>query len=53
MRVPLSWQRRRRLQENIGANSIKLSAEELQKLEAINVTGNVQGARGTGRETYG
>jgi aryl-alcohol dehydrogenase-like predicted oxidoreductase len=45
--------RRERLQENIGADSIELTTEELKKLDAINAAGNVQGARGTGRETYG
>jgi aryl-alcohol dehydrogenase-like predicted oxidoreductase len=52
--VPIPGTRRlERLQENTGADSIELTAEELQKLDAINATGNVQGARGTGRETYG
>ncbi len=52
--VPIPGTRRlERLQENIGADSIELTAEELEKLDAINATGNVQGARGTGRETYG
>jgi hypothetical protein len=39
--------------ENIGADSIELTAEELKKLDAINTAGNLQGACGTGRETYG
>jgi hypothetical protein len=39
--------------ENIRADSIELTAEELKKLDAINTDGNVQGARGTGRGTYG
>jgi aryl-alcohol dehydrogenase-like predicted oxidoreductase len=52
--VPIPGTRRlERLQENIGADSVELTAEELEKLDAINVAGNVQGARGTGRETYG
>ncbi len=52
--MPIPGTRRlERLQENIGADSIELTAEELEKLDAINATGNVQGARGTGRETYG
>ncbi len=52
--VPIPGTRRlERLQENIGADSIELTAQELEKLDAINATGNVQGARGTGRETYG
>jgi aryl-alcohol dehydrogenase-like predicted oxidoreductase len=52
--VPIPGTRRlERLQENIGADSIELTVEELEKLDAINATGNVQGARGTGRETYG
>jgi hypothetical protein len=29
--------------ENIGADSIELTAEELKKLDAINTNGNVQG----------
>ena len=52
--VPIPGTRRlERLQENIGADSIELTAEELEKFDVINATGNVQGARGTGRETYG
>ena len=52
--VPIPGTRRlERLQENIGADSIELTAKELETLEAINATGSVQGARGTGRETYG
>ena len=47
------YRRLERLQENIGADSVKLTAEELQKLEAINATGNVQGARGTGGRPTG
>ena len=52
--VPIPGTRRlERLQENIGADSIELTAEELDKLDVINATGNVHGARGTGRESYG
>lgn len=52
--VPIPGTRRlERLQENIGADSIELTAEELENLEAINATGNVEGVPGTGRETYG
>ncbi len=52
--VPIPGTRRlERLKENIGADSVELTAEELETLEAINATGSVQGARGTGRETYG
>ena len=52
--MPIPGTRRlERLKENIGADSVELTAEELETLEAINATGSVQGARGTGRETYG
>jgi aryl-alcohol dehydrogenase-like predicted oxidoreductase len=50
--VPIPGTRRlERLQENIEADSIELTGEELEKLDAT--TAVVHGARGTGRETYG
>jgi aryl-alcohol dehydrogenase-like predicted oxidoreductase len=52
--VPIPGTRRReRLDENLGADSIELTAEELDRLGQITETGTVVGARGTGRETYG
>ena len=52
--VPIPGTRRlERIQENVGADSIKLTAEEVERLDAINATAIVHGARGTGRETYG
>ncbi len=52
--VPIPGTRRlERLQENVGADSVELTAEELERLDAINATAIVHGARGTGRETYG
>ena len=52
--VPIPGTRRlERLQENDGADSIELTAEELDKLDTINATATVHGARATGRETYG
>ena len=52
--MPIPGTRRlERLQENIGADSIQLTAAELERLDTINTTATVHGARGTGRETYG
>ena len=52
--VPIPGTRRlERLQENVDVASIELTAEELEKLDTINATATVHGARATGRETYG
>lgn len=52
--MPIPGTRRlERLQENFGADSIELTAEEQAKLDVIGTTASVHGARCTGRETYG
>ena len=53
--VPIPGTRRLRddFQENVDVASIELTAEELEKLDTINATATVHGARATGRETYG
>ena len=41
-----------RLDENLAAADISLSAEELDEIETALASIEVQGARGTGREVY-
>jgi len=51
--VPIPGTRRvERLEENLGAELVQLTGEELERLDAITEAG-VHGERGTGSETYG
>jgi aryl-alcohol dehydrogenase-like predicted oxidoreductase len=51
--VPIPGTRRlERLEENLGADSVELTTEELERLDGVTGTG-VHGERATGRETYG
>ena len=52
--VPIPGTRRlERLEENLGAAAVDLSAQDLQDIEAAAATFVVQGARGSGHERYG
>ena len=51
--VPIAGTRKlERLDENIAAASIELSADELREIDAVTSRITVQGARGSGREQY-
>ena len=41
-----------RLEENIGAAAVELTADDLRDIDAAAATIEVQGARGTGHERY-
>ncbi len=41
-----------RLEENIGAVAIALTADDLREIDAATAKITVQGARGTGKEQY-
>ena len=51
--VPIPGTRRLERQENLSADSIELTGEELEQLDAITATALVHGAGATGRESYG
>ena len=52
--VPIPGTRKpQRLEENLAAADINLTADDLRDLNLVTTTIQVQGARGTGRESYG
>jgi aryl-alcohol dehydrogenase-like predicted oxidoreductase len=51
--VPIPGTRRmERLDENIGATTVELTADDLRAIDAAAATIEVQGARGSGHERY-
>jgi len=52
--VPIPGTRKpERLEENLAAADIELTDDDLRELDQVTTTIQVQGARGTGRESYG
>jgi aryl-alcohol dehydrogenase-like predicted oxidoreductase len=52
--VPIPGTRRlERLEENLGAADVKLTADDLREIDSALSKIRVQGARGTGQERYG
>jgi aryl-alcohol dehydrogenase-like predicted oxidoreductase len=52
--VPIPGTRKpERLEENLAAADIELTPDDLRELDLVTTTIHVQGARGTGRESYG